>query len=338
MIDDLPSVSVIVPVLDGRSTLGRCLDAIGRSDVAVLEVIVADDGSTDGSGDLAARHGARVLSIPEGPVGPARARNRASAVAAGELLVFVDADVVVEPATIRLLVEPLHQNPELVACVGSYDDAPSARNPTSLYTNLRHHFIHQKSGGKVPGFWAGCGAVRHAAFSTVGGFDSSYERPSIEDIELGARLTHAGGAILLQPMARAKHLKRWTPTSLWRTDIQQRAIPWARLISTGTGLPHSLNASTDQRVAAVAAVLAVGFGVLGMVLGWPSVLAAGACLAIWLVVNLPFLALLHRRGGVRTLIVGAGLHFLYFLYSSLVFAWTLTQRRWTFSSARMSLP
>ena len=335
MTGDPPTISVIVPVLNGKATIDRCLKAIAASDTAILEVIVADDGSADGSGAIAERHQSRLLSVPDGPLGPGRARNSASALAAGDILVFVDADVAVEPSTIRLLVEPLLRDRNVVACVGSYDDRPSARNPTSMYTNLRHHFIHQKSRGSVPGFWAGCGAVRHEAFMAVGGFDSSFKRPSIEDIELGGRLTREGQTILLRPDAQAKHLKHWTPRSLWRTDIHQRAIPWARLMLDEAGVPASLNASPDQRVAAMAAILSVILTAASLMFGWPAALGAACCLVVWIGINLPFLELLTRKGGLAALIVGTALHFCYFLYSAAIFGWMLIQRRSVTLSSRL---
>ena len=56
----------------------------------------------------------------------------------------------------------------------------------SQYRNLLHHFVHQHGHAEASTFWAGCGAIRRAAFDAVGGFDAArFPRPSIEDIELG---------------------------------------------------------------------------------------------------------------------------------------------------------
>ena len=72
------------------------------------------------------------------------------------------------------------------------------------FRNLLHHTVHQRSAGDVRSFWAGLGAVRRTAFDDVGGFDADrYPWPSIEDIELGARLA-GKGRIILDPELQAR--------------------------------------------------------------------------------------------------------------------------------------
>jgi len=78
--------------------------------------------------------------------------------------------------------------------------------------------------------WAGCGAVRRAAFVEVGGFQEGYLRPSIEDIELGYRLSESGGRIRLAAEVQVRHLKRWTLASIVRTDVWRRGVPWTELL------------------------------------------------------------------------------------------------------------
>jgi GT2 family glycosyltransferase len=62
------------------------------------------------------------------------------------------------------------------------------------------------------------------------GFNLSYGRPSIEDIEFGYRLRRVGYNIRLEKSLQVKHLKRWTGWSLVRTDFLNRALPWSLLI------------------------------------------------------------------------------------------------------------
>lgn len=64
----------------------------------------------------------------------------------------------------------------------------------------------------------------------MGGFDESYRKPSIEDIELGYRLKQAGLKIRLCKALQVKHLKRWEVVSLLRADFFYRALPWTELI------------------------------------------------------------------------------------------------------------
>src|SRR5690606_34908923 len=136
-----------------------------------------------------------------------------------DVLVFVDADVVVHGDALARMAAPFDREPALHALFGSYDDDPRCSDIPSRYKNLLHHYVHQHGRPLASSFWAGCGAVKRTAFVAMSGFDERYERPSVEDIELGLRLFRAGMAIRLCPEIQATHLKHWTLMNLWRTDI-----------------------------------------------------------------------------------------------------------------------
>jgi GT2 family glycosyltransferase len=285
-------IAVVVPVRDGEIFLRATLPALLAALPAGAELVVSDDGSRDGSAAEAAALGARVVRH-EAPTGPAAARNRGVRATTGDPIVFLDADVRVRPDTFERLLEPL-ANPGVAAVFGSYDDEPPARSAVSLYKNLAHHFVHQRSRLEASTFWAGCGAVRRAAFEAVSGFDESYLRPSIEDVELGYRLRAAGLRIRLVPEARVTHLKRWTLAAWLASDFRDRAIPWACLLRSGRPLPDDLNFTWPDRAASAA--IAVGVASLAAMPWFPRMawLAAGA-LAFGLLRDVPFLLFAARR-------------------------------------------
>ncbi|HXO26211.1 MAG TPA: glycosyltransferase, partial [Thermoanaerobaculia bacterium] len=225
-----PFFSVVVPVRDGASHLPACLAALRRSSFDAWELWVVDDGSTDDSAAIAAAAGATVLATGGGR-GPGAARNLAARRARGEYLFFLDADCELHPATLAAAHARLLAAPGLEALFGSYDDAPAAPGFVSQYKNLLHHFVHQHGREAAATFWAGCGVVRRDAFMAAGGFDETrWSRPAIEDIELGYRLRDRGARILLAKDVQVKHLKRWTFAALLRSDLRDRALPWARLL------------------------------------------------------------------------------------------------------------
>ena len=82
------------------------------------------------------------------------------------------------------------------AVFGAYDESPAAPGLVSQAKNLAHAFVHHGSPGNAVTFWAGLGAVRTQVFLAVNGFDERFGRPSIEDIDLGYRLTAAGFGIV----------------------------------------------------------------------------------------------------------------------------------------------
>ena len=328
-------LSVIVPVHNGGEGLRHCLQGLAASTRPPDEVIVVDDGSTDGSAADAAALGARVVSTGTGPRGPAFARNRGAEAATGDGLVFIDADVVVHPDVLARMEAAFLGEPEVAALFGSYDDNPPVRSAASLYKNLLHNYVHQHGEREAGTFWAGCGAVRRAVFLAAGGFDQSYIRPSIEDIELGVRLRQAGHRIRLCPEIQATHLKRWTLASLWRTDIFARAIPWTRLILRQGRLSSELNLDWRSRLSASAAwaLLACTLLVLALALVGPAWTAVWPGLGVLLSVgamaglNADLYAFFFRRGGARFALLAAALHASYLLYSSLVFVSLLVSHR-----------
>ena len=311
-------LSVIIPVHNGGDDLRRCLEALAASTRPTDELIVVDDASTDGSGDLARRFGARVLRLDSPPQGPAFARNQGAETARGDILVFLDADVAVHPDTLARVERYLIEHPEIAALFGSYDDAPSAGGLVTQYKNLLHHYVHQHSRREASTFWAGCGAIRPNVFAALGGFDAGYTRPVIEDIELGARLRRAGHKVWLCPDVQVTHLKRWTFVSLLRADIFGRAIPWTRLILREAHLPADLNLDVRSRLGAIAAWAALAFLVLGF--WWPwAWMGVPLSAAVVGILNADLYRFFTRQGGVWFATGAAGLHALYLLYSSLIF-------------------
>jgi glycosyltransferase involved in cell wall biosynthesis len=316
---------VVVPAFNAPAYLERCLKALAASSVP-FELILVDDASSDAAAlELIARSGARVVR-QEKNGGPAVARNAGARVATGELLVFIDSDVVVGPETLAQLARVFVDEPEVDACFGSYDAAPDAKSTVSSYRNLLHHYVHQTGPRDATTFWAGCGALRRAVFLDLGGYDERFARPSIEDIELGMRLREAGHRIRLAPWIQVKHLMRWRFAEMVRVDVNCRAIPWTRLLIERPGTGGDLNLARAQKLCVVAAFLSLGALPLALALGllghgWWWFLAAPACWLPIFWINRGFYALLARERGVSFLLAGVALHLLYYLYGGIGFLW-----------------
>jgi glycosyltransferase involved in cell wall biosynthesis len=316
-------VSIIVPVYNGGKFLPRCLDAIFASDYRPFEVIVVDDGSTDESAKIGREKGAIVISTKRRQSGPAAARNLAAEIALGEILLFVDADVVVKPDTIAKIADRFQKHSEIAALFGSYDDAPGEQNFLSQYRNLQHHWVHQVSNSEASTFWAGLGAVRREVFLSVGGFDCKrFSVPSIEDIELGTRLRSLGHHILLDKDIQAKHLKKWNAASVLRTDIFCRALPWSKLILTNRGMINDLNLKTNDRLSAVLVGLAVAISPFVFWKPILLVLLVGILLSI-LFLNWKIFRFFARKKGIVFAAFAFPWQLLYFFYSgtSFVLCW-----------------
>jgi glycosyltransferase involved in cell wall biosynthesis len=305
-------LSIVIPVYNGGDDLAACLDAVNRSTYRDFEMLVVDDGSSDDSPSAARARGAKVLTTG-GRRGPAYARNRGADAAQGEILLFVDADVLIQPGTLAHIAEAFAADSGLDALFGSYDEDPAAPNFLSQYKNLMHCFVHQQGKRHASTFWTGCGAIRRSSFLSCGGFDENYREPSIEDIELGARLVRAGSRIELDPELMVKHLKHWTFGGLLRTDIFQRAIPWTLLMMREQHMPNDLSVHWTQRASVVLVFLAL----LLAPFFWIASLVA---IAVTIAMNRRFYRFLGQRRGIFFALRSIPLHLFYFFYSGVAFA------------------
>jgi glycosyltransferase involved in cell wall biosynthesis len=321
MAEDL-RISVIVPAFRAERHLPRVLEPlIGMKERGeVEEVIIVDDRSPDRTADVARRLGARVIVTPENG-GPGVARNLAAREATGDILWFVDSDVIAWPnGAKRLRAEFADRS--VAAVFGSYDASPEG-GWFARYKNLMHRFYHQNACRTSRTFWAGCGAVRADWFARVGGFDvETYRVPSIEDIELGYRIHAAGGVICVDPGLLGKHLKQWSIRQAIHTDIFRRALPWSRLMIAREGLGDDLNTSRAERARAVLAgllLLSMPVAALWWSLWWLPL----ALFALALAANPALLRFFIRHLGLPRALLAMLYHQVYYVYSAGSFAWCL---------------
>ena len=282
----MTALSAIVPATDSPPTLGRVLAAVRGADEPPDEVVVVE--------------------AADGP-GPAAARNEGVRRSTGDLLVFVDSDVVPHRDAFARIRAAFAADPGLDALFGSYDDDPAAQDVVSRFRNLLHHHVHREGAGPATTFWAGLGAVRRDAFLAVGGFDAArYPAAAAEDIELGIRLVASGHRIVLDPGVQGTHLKAWTLGRMVRTDFARRGVPWAELVLERGG-STALNLGWRHRASALAAA---GIGA-GAATRRPRLV--GTSMLALLGLNAHFYALLLRREGPARTAAGVGLHTLHHL-------------------------
>lgn len=311
-------ISIIVPVHNGGANWARCLKALSKANPAPLEVLIVDDGSTDDSRQQAERYGWRVLQTARARSGPGNARNLGVERARGQVVFFVDADVEIYPDTVAKVAQAL-SDPAVTAVFGSYDDEPGDSGFFSQYKNLLHHYVHQNSSEDATSFWAGCGAVRREAFMQIGGFSPIYCWPSVEDIELGYRLRGAGNRIRLVKDLNVKHLKRWTARDLLRSDVLDRAIPWADLLLSRRSLPADLNLKLSQRVSTVLS-LVFGVSIVAALFYPASLLMTFLAAAIILALNRDLYVFYWTRRGFWFALACIPVHWFYFQYSGVTLA------------------
>lgn len=207
-----PSVSVIVPTYNRRNRLQRLLQTLEqvRPQVSQFEVVVAVDGANDGTREmLAAIESAYPLRVVEqANQGPAAARNNAISVASGEVLLFLDDDVVPAPGLIERHLE-VHARDSQAVVIGAMLAPPGL----SLTPWLRWEaaMVKKQYDAMTAGEWAPTprqfytanASVRRDHALAAGGFDPRFTRA--EDVEFAFRLGARGLRFYFEPDARVFH-------------------------------------------------------------------------------------------------------------------------------------
>lgn len=314
-------LSIIVPTLNAGSYIKECLGMLLSQQDNKMEIIVVDDASDDNTAELAVSMGVKVYPL-ETHSGPSVARNLGAKKAKGEILFFIDSDVVIHPGGLQRVCDFFGANPDVSAVFGSYDTTPMEEGVVTQYRNLLHHFVHQKGRKEASTFWSGCGAVRRSVFNELCGFNEIDYPMCIEDIEFGYRLRHANHKVVLDRNLLCTHMKRWTFLKTFKTDVFCRAIPWTRLNLIRNVSPNDLNIKHSQKISVVLTALSL----VGLLLSYfdPWGLLGVVCLvfAIVLLNSSLFLFFWRRRGFVFAMAC-VPLHLFYFFYSGLSFLYVL---------------
>ncbi|MHC1791191.1 glycosyltransferase family 2 protein [Solidesulfovibrio sp.] len=282
----MPRVTVVIPAYNAADTLACALDALARQTIGRdrFAVIVVDDGSTDATAGIAARHGAQVIRQPN--AGPAAARNAGARAADCDILVFTDADCAPAPDFLAQILVPF-ADPAVAGVQGAYRTAQTAlvARFAQLEFEDRYAYVARRPTIDLVATYAA--AYRKTVFDAAGGFDTSFCRADNEDTELSYRLSAAGHRLVFAPAAIVCHrhpatLARYLGIKLRRACWRFRACREhpQKLVCDGYTPP----------VIRVQTVLAGLFG-LGLVL-WPFAqlgsALSGVALAALFATAIPF--------------------------------------------------
>lgn len=321
--DQIPTVSVVVPVHQWNQSFTRCLQALLHLRPRPLEIIISVDGELAQLDELSSIEGLTIHASPI-PAGPAAARNAGAAIAKGDILLFIDSDVLPPQDIVSRVARRFSEQPWADAVIGSYDEEPAEANFFSQYKNLAHHWVHQQARPQASTFWTACGAIRRGVFLALGGFDQSYRRPCVEDIELGYRLKNNGGRITLDKNLQVTHLKRWDAYSLFRSDFYDRALPWSELILNRGPFINDLNLTYANRIS-VALSLVLAISLPAGLIHQSGFVVAGAALIGLLLLNSKLLGYFIRKRGLLFTLKVIPWHWFYLVYSGVAFAWVFAR-------------
>jgi glycosyltransferase involved in cell wall biosynthesis len=160
-----PLISVIIPCYNAKAYLGEAIESALGQEAGPLEIIVVDDGSTDGSADVARRFGAAVRYEGQANAGIAAARNRGVELSRGRYLAFLDADDMWAPGSLAWRLAMLRAHPGVACVFGAVEEFLSPELDEEARARLCPAHAPQ------PGRLAGSMLIEREAFLRVGLFD-----------------------------------------------------------------------------------------------------------------------------------------------------------------------
>lgn len=233
-----PFLSIIIPVKNGSHTLDHCLRSVKRSSYRNFEVIVVNDHSTDNTVQIARSYNCTILEAVDGE-GANYARNIGASNAKGEILLFLDSDIVVRRDTILEIVETLEEE-KVDAVVGIYSAKHRHETFVSQYKNLWVRYSYLKSSPAIDWLFGSISGIKRKAFERIGGFNVELlARHGHDDIELGKRFAQSKLNIVLNIDAEVEHLKNYTIRSFIRNEFD-RSSGFANLALRLGELKHSI--------------------------------------------------------------------------------------------------
>ena len=243
-------ISIVIPTYNASGFMPGLLESIFNQALHNMEVIVVDDCSTDNTVEIAKQYPVRVIQM-EANGGPARARNRGVREAAGDIIFFLDSDVLVLDGTIKEVEEYFQKNPDAQCIIGICATTPlnSGFVPTYMAMFEYIHLIGQQY-SKVSVFAPRCGAIKKDFFLAIGGYNEQYKGADVEDFELARRINKKD-CIILNPKLLVRH-----QFADFRQALKiyfKRTVMWVHLFFREKQLDNAGPTSPSNGIAAICA-------------------------------------------------------------------------------------
>ena len=197
-------ISIIIPVYNSAQTLKECLDAIFSFDLKNFEVIVVSDNSPDNSLEITKKYPCEIVELPQNN-GPAFARNKGAQVATGDILFFVDSDVILKQDALNHLSKNFLSE-DVNAIQGIYSHKPTYKSISTQYQmSYNCYYIWPEDKKYATTLSTCCFAIRKKLFNEFKGFNTNIKRASAEDEEFGYSLIDKGYKILILRELNVEH-------------------------------------------------------------------------------------------------------------------------------------
>jgi succinoglycan biosynthesis protein ExoA len=260
MDDDRVTVSILIPTLNEIAHIDACLASVLAQHHPLLEVLVIDGGSTDGTRERVESYGPPVRLVDNPSRGPASAMNVGIAASKGSIICRMDAHTVFDPCyvteSLRVLLEedadvvggPMHP-----VGTSAFGRAVAAVTSSALGMPGRFHYATTRidTDHVFLGMW------RRSTLLELGGFDARHFPWCGEDNELTYRIRRKGGRVICDPAVRSDYTPRETPAALWR-QYDRYGLAKASSLAIHRALPSWRPVAPAALVAVTAVGLVTG--------------------------------------------------------------------------------
>ncbi len=252
-------IRVIIPAYKEKSFIQVCLNKIIQelSEFPDAEVVII---SYKSEFTLLCNNKIRIVDLRI-PLNAGEARNLGTENAGENILVFIDADVLVETGAIKKIVEPILTG-KADATVGNYSKDIIGSNFFQNYKKTYINAAYSHAGYIENEFWTAFSAIKATTFRQVNGFSDKFKLKGGEDTEIGIRLTKNQNKIYAVADACGKHLKNYNFTSLIKNDFDKGTRTVMLSLKQKVKLNHNRHAKRTDQLAVATACLSLAAAML----------------------------------------------------------------------------
>jgi len=244
-------ISIVIPTYNVSKFMPGLLDSIFRNKVDDMEVIIVDDCSRDNTVEIARKYPVEVIVLEQNG-GPARARNIGVEAAKGDIIFFLDSDVLVMDGTVKEVEDYFKNAPSAQCVIGICATEPLNKGFVPKYMAM-FEYIHLLGvpGNKVSVFAPRCGAIKKELFQRLGGYREKYKGADVEDFELARRICETED-IILNPKMLVRHQFVNNIEEAVRNYFK-RAVMWIHLFLKDKKFDNAGPTAPSNGIAAVCA-------------------------------------------------------------------------------------
>jgi hypothetical protein len=242
-----PTFSVVIAAFQAAGTLAEAIDSAQAQTLPPTEVIVCDDGSTDGTADIARSYGSAIRLVQRPNGGEAAAKNTATKEATGDFVAVLDADDVYAPRRLEALSWLARRRPDLdVLVTNAYLTVEGQTVGTAYHEGWRFECADQPREILRRNFVLGLAAVRRQRWLDIGGFDESVRLTT--DWDFFIRMLRTGSRVGLVNVPLAEYRLRPGTLSSDRVALVESRIATLQRAQARGGLSESELQAVDDAI------------------------------------------------------------------------------------------